>query len=197
MEKDSLTVKRLLLIGGSAGSLEVLIKALPRLQPLNHLSMVIVLHRAHTEDSLLEELIALKTNIPVEDIEDKTLLQPGRIYIAPADYHLLFEKSGELSLDVSEKVHYSRPSIDVVFQSAAYAYGSGITALLLSGANADGTDGLKAVKAAGGSVGIQDPATADISFMPQHALGVIEPDKIFTPDDLPQIINNLDAGLDF
>ncbi|MFP9113165.1 chemotaxis protein CheB [Flavobacterium sp. RHBU_3] len=197
MEKDSLIVKQLLLIGGSAGSLEVLIKVLPKLDILKNLSIVIVLHRANTEDSQLEELIALKTSIPVEDIEDKTQLKRGYIYVAPADYHLLFERNGELSLDVSEKVHYSRPSIDVVFQSAADAYGSGITAILLSGANADGTDGLKAVKAAGGSILIQDPVTAEISFMPQHALGIIEPDKVFTPEDLAQIINNLETGLDF
>lgn len=197
MEKSTIKAKSLLLIGGSAGSLEVLIKALPRLRPIKNYVVVIVLHRKASEDSLLENLVAVKTVIPVGETEDKTLLVPGYIYVVPADYHMLFERNGELSLDVSDKVNYSRPSIDVVFQSAAETYGKGVTAILLSGANADGTAGLMAVKLAGGTIVVQDPVTAEMPYMPQYAINQIVPDAMITPDNLADYINALTARLDY
>jgi two-component system chemotaxis response regulator CheB len=99
----------------------------------------------------------MKSGLHVKEIEDKTLLKAGRIHVAPADYHLLFEKDQSLALDVSEKVQYSRPSIDIAFESAAEAFGQKVIAVLLSGANSDGTDGLLAVKKQGGIVVIQSP----------------------------------------
>ena len=171
MEKGQITLAtKVIIISGSAGSLEVLMKILPRLNAIPAYALVIVLHRKSAEDSTLEELIALKTNIPVKEVEDKTPLRHGFVYVAPSDYHLLFEKNNLLSLDTSEKVNHSRPSIDVSFESAADVYGKNLTAILLSGANADGTEGLKAVKTAGGTVIVQDPDTAEIDFMPRHAL---------------------------
>lgn len=100
---------KVLIIGGSAGSLEVLMRIFPQLPSIQSFAIVIVLHRKNTEDSLLEELFALKTEIPVKEVEDKVKLKPGFIYIAPPDYHLLFEKNDLLSLDISEKVNFSRP----------------------------------------------------------------------------------------
>jgi two-component system chemotaxis response regulator CheB len=171
MEKDKrINGCKLLILGGSAGSLEVLIKILPHLTVLSGYAMVIVLHRKGSEDNTLEELIAIKTTVPVVEVEDKTPLVPGHIYVAPSDYHLLFEKNDTISLDTSEKVNYSRPSIDVSFESAADIYGASLVAILLSGANADGTNGLISVKNAGGTVIIQDPVSAEVSFMPGNAL---------------------------
>ena len=191
MEEDKIKDTRILLIGGSAGSLEVLITVLPRLKLLRNTLMVIVLHRKSTDDSLLENLIAMKTVIPVKEVEDKTPLEAGNVYVVPSDYHLLFEKDGSLSLDVSDKVNYSRPSIDVVFQSAADVYGSRVIAVLLSGANADGTAGLIAVKAAGGTVVIQDPASADMPYMPKFALDRVMPDHLVDAAGLVELINVL------
>ena len=105
---------KILLIGGSAGSLEVLMAVLPKLNPIRNFAIVIILHRKSAEDSTLENLIALKTVIPLVKVEDKVSLKYGHIHIAPSDYHLLFEKNRQLSLDVSEKVNYSRPSIDLL-----------------------------------------------------------------------------------
>ncbi|MES2487743.1 MAG: chemotaxis protein CheB, partial [Bacteroidota bacterium] len=133
-------------IGGSAGSLEVLLAILPRLNPLPNHALVIVLHRKTSEDSTLEDLLALKSSIPLVEVEDKTMLTAGSMFVAPSGYHLLFEKNGELSLDASEKIHYSRPSIDVAFESAAEAFGQNTTAILLSGANADGATGMQVIK---------------------------------------------------
>lgn len=191
MEENKIKDTHLLLIGGSAGSLEVLIAVLPQLKLLHNWAMVIVLHRKSTDDTLLENLIAMKTVIPVKEVEDKTLLEAGFIYIVPSDYHLLFEKNGSLSLDVSDKVNYSRPSIDVVFESAADVYGSRVTAVLLSGANADGTQGLMAIKQAGGTVVIQDPASAEMPYMPKFAMEKMTADYIVNHDGLVAFINNL------
>lgn len=197
MEKNKVKGNPLLIIGGSAGSLEVLIKTLPQLKPLRNIPLVIVLHRKNSEDNLLEDLVAAKTIIPVIETEDKTPVARGNIYIAPPDYHLLFENNGEIALDISDKVNYSRPSIDVVFESAAAEYGSGVTAVLLSGANADGAEGLVAVQAAGGTTVVQNPDTCEIPFMPQSALNKLVPDVLINPENLAEYINNLDARLDF
>lgn len=179
---------KILLIGGSAGSLEVLMRLFPRITSLDSLATVIILHRKNTEDSLLEELFEMKTQIPVKEVEDKVELQPGFVYIAPADYHLLFEKSGLLSLDTSEKVNFSRPSIDVCFESAAEVYGSNLTAILLSGANADGTEGLKRIKELGGTIVVQKPEDSKMPFMPQHAIFNTSPDFILTEDEILKLI---------
>lgn len=133
----------------------------------------------------------MKTAIPVKEVEDKVLLEAGYIYIAPADYHLLFEKNGELSLDISEKVHYSRPSIDVSFESAADAYGQAVTAILLSGANADGTHGLKIVKEAGGATVVQKPESAEVPFMPANAIENMQVDYILDAEGLLAFIRDL------
>jgi len=146
--------------------------------------MVIVMHRKSSEDNLLEELIAAKTAVPVQQVEDKTIMSPGFIYVAPSDYHLLFEKNGLLALDTSEKINYSRPSIDVSFESAADVYGPAAIAILLSGANNDGTGGLKAIKAAGGIIVVQDPESTVMPFMPRNAMMNMSPDHVM---DIPQL----------
>lgn len=188
MEKDQVTGK-VIIIGGSAGSLEVLVRILPNLAIQPAFAIVIVLHRKSGEDNTLEELIALKTSIPVKEVEDKTPLVPGNIYIAPADYHLLFEKNNLLSLDTSEKINYSRPSIDVSFESAADVYGASLIGILLSGANADGTEGLKAIKSCGGTTIVQNPESAEMPFMPEHAISHAAPSHILDTESLLGFIN--------
>lgn len=194
MEEDKVTANcKMVIIGGSAGSLDVLLKIIPKLKAIPSFALVIVLHRKSGEDATLEELIAVKTPIPVMEVEDKVLLESGYIYIAPADYHLLFEKNGELSLDISEKVHYSRPSIDVSFESAADAYGPAVTAILLSGANADGTEGLKAVKEAGGTTIAQKPETAEVPYMPANAIEHMQPGHTLDAEGILAFIRSLGA----
>jgi len=165
------TIKRYqaLVIGGSAGSLDGILQLLPAVKNLTSLAIVLVLHRRNGE-SLLTHLLSERTSWPVKEAEEKEPIVAGTIYIAPADYHLLIEKNRTFLLDYSEKVHYSRPSIDVTFESAADVYGESLLAVLLSGANADGTDGLRRVKAAGGYTIVQDPAEAVVAYMPQHAI---------------------------
>lgn len=191
MEENKVVPRfKVVIIAGSAGSLEVLMQVLPKLKATPAFALVIVLHRKNTEDKTLEELIAIKSHITVREVEDKTVLLPGFIYVAPSDYHLLFETNGELSLDTSEKINYSRPSIDVSFESAAQVYGPALTGILLSGANADGTHGLQVIKQQGGTVVIQDPATAEMPFMPRTALENTTPDHVL---DVPGLLGFINA----
>ncbi|MBK0368914.1 chemotaxis protein CheB [Flavobacterium sp. SE-1-e] len=191
MEKDKMRRRcKLLIIGGSAGSLQVLINILPKIVLPIPFAIVVVVHRKNTYDTILEDLIALKTMIPVEYVEDKTVLAPGIIYVAPSDYHLLFEDKNTLSLDGSEKVNYSRPSIDVSFESAALIFKQELVAILLSGANADGTKGMQTIQEEGGVTIVQRPETAEIPYMPEYAIQNSNPDFIFTEDEIVNFVNS-------
>lgn len=192
MEKDKIASScKLLVIGGSAGSLEVILKLLPHLREDLDLAIAIVLHRKSGGDYALSDLLASRTQLAVKDIEDKQPLEKGCIHVAPPDYHLLFEKNNTMSLDYSEKVNYSRPSIDVSFESASEIFGPALACLLLSGANADGARGLVTVKAAGGTVIVQDPETAESPYMPRQAISHVNVDHILNVKDMAAFINAL------
>lgn len=163
-------VGRLLVIGGSAGSLEPLLQIIAAIPVHTTAAIVVVVHRKAGSDSILRDLLAAKTSLQVKEVEDKEPLLPAHIYLAPPDYHLLFENKQCFALDASEKVHYSRPSIDVTFESAAAVFGTAVIGVLLSGANADGAEGMAAIKKAGGHTLAQDPATAEVYYMPQQAI---------------------------
>jgi two-component system chemotaxis response regulator CheB len=128
------------------------------------------MHRKKNFFSEIEGLFAEKSKISLKEISDKEPIRKNTIYIAPANYHTLIEKSGNFSLDVSDDVWYSRPSIDVTFESAADAYGDRCTAILFSGANQDGAAGLLKLRNSGALTIVQDPAEAEMSDMPQAAI---------------------------
>ena len=183
---------QLLVIGGSAGSLEVIMQLLPGLDRRNGLAVVSVLHRKSTE-SVLVDLLGDITLWTVKEVEEKDSIEPGVIYLAPADYHLLIEKDRTFSLDFSEKVNYSRPSIDVTFESAADVFGPALVCLLLSGANADGAAGMKFAKKMGGLALVQDPQDAAVSYMPQQAIDSMKVDKIVKATEMAVLINGLNG----
>lgn len=183
---------KVVIIGGSAGSLQVLMEILPAIAKIAF-ALVIVLHIRASDDLTLGELIKIKTEIPVRIIEDKVPFLPGYLYVAPANYHLLFEKNHTLALDTSEKVNYSRPSIDVSFESAAEVYGRNLVGILLSGCNADGTEGIKAIQKAGGIIVIQDPAAAVIPFMPNNAIVNTKPDYILNTQEILNFIHSINS----
>ena len=128
----------IVLIGGSAGSLSRVLRLLPHITKELNITVVLIFHRKEAEDSTLKDILTYKSELNVKEVEDKDPILKHHIYIAPADYHLLLEKDLTFSLDISEKVNFSRPSIDVTFETAADAFGDSIIGLLLSGANADG-----------------------------------------------------------
>lgn len=171
MEQNKITgsTAQLIIIGGSAGSLEVLLQILPRLRR-EVPPIVVILHRRTDAESPLIGVLEMRTQLHVKEIEEKEPLQRGWVYVAPANYHVLFEHDHTFSLDDSEKVNHSRPSIDVGFQSAAEVYGAGVTGILLSGANADGTEGFRKIQEHGGVTIAQNPETAEISYMPAQAI---------------------------
>ncbi|NML35620.1 chemotaxis protein CheB [Chitinophaga sp. G-6-1-13] len=188
------TASRVVLIGGSAGGLQAILTLLPGLSVRLDAAVIIVLHRQNSTDSVLAELLAVKTSLPVREAEEKEVLLPGTIYIAPGDYHLLVETDHTLSLDYSEKVNFSRPSIDVTFTSAAGVFGPKTMAVLLSGANGDGVEGLADVHEAGGITIVQDPDTAIVDFMPRHAIQAVPVDHVLAAADMAPFINDF-AGL--
>ena len=180
-----------LLIGGSAGSLEVILKLLPGLNPALRFPIILVLHRKPGKDDILTNLLAAKTEMKVKEVEEKEVMLPATLYIAPPNYHLLIENDHTFSLDASEKVNFSRPSIDVTFESAAEVFKENLVCLLLSGANSDGTAGLKIVKEFGGMALVQDPATAVVGFMPEAALANVDVDVVLKSNEMSEYINNL------
>jgi two-component system chemotaxis response regulator CheB len=181
----------LVVIGGSAGSLHVLLGILPQLPHDLSLPVIIVLHRKPVSQSSLQKVLQVKTPVPVVEAEEKEKIKPGVIYVAPADYHLLVEPDRTFSLDFSEKVNYSRPSIDVTLETAAHAYRQNTAAILLSGANADGVKGLKMIKQYGGTIAAQDPATAIAPYMPQKAILNAKVDHVLQPEEIAGFIATL------
>ena len=191
MAESRRPVEKLIVIGGSAGSLEVLFQILPLLRVDFPYPIIIVLHRKAAYDTVLAELFATKTTLMIREIEDKETIDNSIIYLAPGDYHLLFEKDGTLSLDDSEKVAFSRPSIDVAFESASTAWGRALICILLSGANADGTEGLRQVKGADGMTVVQSPESAGMGFMPRHAIAQNVADFILNVQEIADFMNKL------
>jgi two-component system chemotaxis response regulator CheB len=185
---------KLLVIGGSAGSIEVIIKILEKLNNNLSIAIVIIIHRKKTSDASLTQLFNNRSTILVTEADEKEPIVPGRIYLAPADYHLLIENDYTISLDTSEKVQFSRPSIDVTFESAADVYGESLAALLLSGANSDGAQGLLTIANSGGITIVQNPASAEVDFMPKAAIFKTVVDYIIETNDLPGLVNDMSAA---
>jgi two-component system, chemotaxis family, protein-glutamate methylesterase/glutaminase len=159
-------------IGASAGALEALSSLLPTLPSDYRLPILIVVHLPADKTSLLAELLRARCAIRVREAEDKEPIEPGVAYFAPPDYHLLVEQDRRLSLSDDEPVLFSRPSIDVLFESAADAYGGGLIGIVLTGANSDGAKGLRAVVEAGGAAVVQSPESAYAAAMPQAAIAL-------------------------
>lgn len=182
---------KLVVIGGSAGSLTVILSLLSAIGKDFPMPVLIVLHRNNIFESSLEELLSSRTGLEIKEVEEKEVLRSGVVYICPADYHVLLETDGTFSLDYSERVHFSRPSIDVTFRSAAEVYGPGVIALLLSGGNADGAEGLADVQELGGITVVQDPSTAEVPYMPQQAVVRMKPDYVVAAEELPFFVRGL------
>jgi two-component system, chemotaxis family, protein-glutamate methylesterase/glutaminase len=179
------------IIAGSAGSLDVLFKVFPLLNSFLSFPIIIVLHRKAGADNVLTNLLSSKTKLLVKELEEKEEINQSRIYIAPSDYHLLIETNKTFSLDASEKINFSRPSIDVTFQSAAEVYKENLVCLLLSGSNNDGMEGLKKVKEHGGHAIIQNPSSAAVSYMPAQAALHVRIDKVLEVEEIADYINRL------
>lgn len=159
-----------IVVGGSSGAIDALMHLLPALPATLSAAVLIVLHLPRDRRSLLADIFRQRCVLPVREAQDKDPITPGTVYFAPPDYHLLVDEGPRLALSVDPPVHYSRPSIDVLFESAADQYAEQLVGILLSGANEDGARGLQAIQAAGGFTLVQDPASALMPAMPQAAI---------------------------
>jgi two-component system chemotaxis response regulator CheB len=157
-------------IGASAGGVEALAVLLPALPASLRAAVFIVLHLPRERPSLLVEIFQKRCVVPIREADDKEPVAPGTVYFAPPDYHMLVEKDRQIALSTDEPLHYSRPSIDVLFESAADAYGRQLMGIILTGANEDGAVGLRAVHDAGGVTVVQQPDSAKAPVMVVSAL---------------------------
>lgn len=171
-----------IVIGGSAGGLAVLDRILPELPGDFPLPILVIQHLPPSDDGSFARYLARTTRLPVVEPCDKERIEGGHLYAAPANYHMLVERTGTIGLSVDEKVNWSRPSIDVLFESAARVWGPALIAVILSGASVDGATGLCAIKAAGGRTIAQDPASAQSPLMPRAAIDAGAVDEVLTPE---------------
>ena len=157
-------------IGASAGGVEALCTLLPWIAIGTRASFFIVLHLPRDRPSLLARIFQERCALPVREAQDKEPVAAGTVYVAPPDYHLLLDEGPRIALSTDEPVNFSRPAIDVLFESAADLYGDRLLGVVLTGGNQDGAAGLAAVAAAGGSLVVQHPGSAQVSVMPASAL---------------------------
>ncbi len=182
---------KVVVVGGSAGSLDIILKIISNADATGSILYIIVIHRKNDTNSMLPGLFSSRTKLKVKEVEDKDYILPGHIYIAPPDYHLLLENEHTFSLDASEKIYFSRPSIDVTFESVAEIFGASAIGVLLSGANADGAHGLSTIHRAGGFTIVQDPKSAEADYMPRQAIDKLKPDIVISADKIPDFLKNL------
>jgi len=180
-----------LIIGGSAGSFQVIVYILSHLPKDFPIPIFLSLHRLkHIRTGFIEAL-SIKSNIKIVEPYDNELPKKGVAYLAPANYHMLINIDKRISLSVSQQVNHSRPSIDLSFQTAAEAYREKLIGVILSGANKDGAMGLKKVKENGGYTIVQDPKNSQIVTMPTTAMTYTKPNQVLTIKEISNFINQL------
>lgn len=183
----------IVVIGASLGGLSAIQKILTSLPRYFPLPIALVQHREKSSTELMVEILQSHTAIELKEPVDKEPILPGKGYIAPPDYHLLIDRP-RFALSLDPPVHCSRPSIDVLFESAADAYSGGVLGILLTGASEDGAEGLAAIKRKGGYTIVQDPATSESAIMPNAALRRTKVDAVLTPESIGMHIANLCFG---
>ena len=176
---------------GGVTALKLLLGQLPKDFPV---PVVLVQHISPDADDGLARLLNQLCLVRVKEADEEELIEAGTVYIAPPNYHLLLEKGGFLSFSADSRVSYARPSVDVLFLSAAQAFGEGVVGVILTGANFDGSAGLKAIKAHGGIAVVQDPADAQAPQMPQAALAAVNADFVLPLAAIAPLLCELVSG---
>jgi two-component system chemotaxis response regulator CheB len=186
-----MTGYELVAIGGSWGGMRAVLLLLEGLPAEVDQALVIALHRSpDSHRGALTSILQDRTRRPVREVDDKDSIEPGRVYLAPPDYHLLVER-GYFTLSVDERVQFARPSIDVLFESVAQAYAEQAVGIVLSGANQDGAAGLARIKERGGVAIVQDPETSERRAMPDAAIAATAADAVLKVQDMPQFLYGL------
>jgi two-component system, chemotaxis family, protein-glutamate methylesterase/glutaminase len=178
----------LVCIGASWGGLKAIGQVLVDLPAELDIPIAIAQHRhPDSQEGTLAELLQAESGRSVLDVEDKMAIEPGHVYLAPPNYHLLVER-GSFALSVDERIQYARPSIDVLFETAAHAYGAGVIGIILTGANDDGAQGLARIKEAGGVAVIQDPVGAARRTLPDAAIAATAADAVLPLDAIGKFV---------
>jgi len=185
-----------IVIGTSAGGVEALSVVLPALPAGVRAPVFVVLHLPRARPSLLVEIFSPRCALVVREAEDKQPVEPGTVYFAPPDYHLLIDEGPTVALSADEAVHFSRPSIDVLFESAADKYGERLLGIILTGASEDGASGLDAVRRAGGCTVVQQPQNAQASLMTEAALKRGPVDFVLPLERIADLLRTLDGNPD-
>jgi len=182
---------KVVVIGGSAGSFQVVVKILQALPTNFNYPVLLCLHRLKHVRSGFVEALSLKSNIPVIEPYDKTHIKPGTGYLAPANYHLYVELANQISLSTEEPVNHSRPSIDLTFMSAAQIYRNKLVGIILSGANRDGALGMKKIAELGGTTIVQDPQECEVQTMTVSTLNVTEVTHVYKTEQIIQFLRSI------
>lgn len=177
-----------LVIGASAGGVDALVELLPALPAASKLATVCILHVPSDRESRLAELFDARLALPVREAMDKEPVEPGTVYFAGAGYHLSIEEDRVFSLSCEPAVHYARPAIDVLMESAADAYGPALAGILLTGANADGAEGMQRIRQRGGLTVVQDPGEAQAATMPAQAIRLSAPHLVLPLADIRALL---------
>ena len=184
-----------IVIGVSSGGMTALKYLFSELPAGFGLSIIVVQHVGARSDNKWIELLNDISKINIKEADEKENIEPGNVYIAPANYHLLVEKDKTFSLTTDERVNFARPSIDVLFESAAEAYKSKLIGVVLTGSNNDGTNGIKRIKECGGLAIIQDPETAESSYMPSSAIAAMQPDYILSLENIADLLMKINKNV--
>lgn len=182
---------RCIAVGVSAGGMDALSTIIPALPAAFPIPVVIIQHVSPHSDNYMTRYLDDISAIKVKEVDEKEKLKPGVVYTAPPNYHVLVEEDGTFSLSVEERINFARPSIDVFFQSAADVYGPHLVGVVLTGANNDGSKGLKMIKEKGGLTIVQDPHTAEVEGMPRAAIAVTKIDHILTLEQIAPFLVKL------
>jgi two-component system chemotaxis response regulator CheB len=190
---DAAVARRIdaVVIGASAGGFEAMLAVLKGLPASYPMPLVAVLHLPDNHDSRLAELFGYRLALRVREARDKEAIEPGTLYFAPSGYHLLVEADRSFSFSCEDRVNWARPSIDVLFATAADAWGKSLAGILLTGANYDGAAGLAGMRVAGALTVVQDPATAEVPTMPEAALRAMTPDLILPLAEIHSLLRRL------
>jgi len=181
-----------IVIGVSSGGMNAM-KIIFSLLPADFkLPIVIVQHIGARSENQWIELLNQRSSLKIKEADEKEKIESGTVYIAPANYHLLIEKNKTFSLTIDERVNYARPSIDVLFESAAESYGRSLIGIVLTGSNHDGTIGIMRIQDCGGLCIVQDPATAESPYMPASAIRAIKADHILQLEEIVRLIIQID-----
>jgi len=194
MGHRSRTLCKAVVIGVSTGGVAALKQLLPALPADFPIPILVVSHLTPTSDDGLAVLLNSFSSIRVKEADEEEALSPGTVYLAPANYHLLVERKGCLSLSIDPPVNFARPSVDVLFESAAEIFGPALIGVVLTGAGSDGSKGLLTIRQRGGITVVQDPADAEMDSMPKQALALLSPDYLIPLQELPGLLIKLAAS---